>query len=122
MAAIHPDGARAAFIRLAAVGIMEQIVVHFDGLYGLREKGVAAAYWQPWPAANPIPYPFSCFPDEIASGKSERCQRIEDPVQAREAQLFGALRDDGHSLWHAGSISYSDGGAPKPYGDQRPHY
>ncbi len=122
IAQVHPDARRMAFNRLAAVDIMASAISYFDRVHGLRDKGAIVAYWQPWTAQTPLPFPFVCFPDSIAPGETERCTRIEDGLRAREADVVAALEQDGYTLWHAAYLDYRQDGEYVPLSDRRPHF
>ena len=119
IAEVHPDARRHAFIRLAALDVMTDVVEFFDGIYDARGKGLIIGYWQPWMATTPLPFPFACFPGEE---ENERCTRIENAIQAEEARRIGALVNAGHNLWYAGSVDYRGQDVFPALEDQRPLY
>jgi len=104
---VHPDATRRAFERLVGLDVMGQLVHYFGELYGVREKGVVVGYGV---THYPLPYPYACFPDQIAPGEMERCRRIEQAIQAEEARRIGTWRDEGYKVWLAGIGANSDVG------------
>ena len=113
-ATVHPDARQMAFNRLAVLDLIADMVDFFDGVFQLRGKGIRIGYFQPWPAQTPLPFPFACFPDDIAPGETTRCSRIEEALQAEEARRIQALRDAGFSLWFAHFLDYRENGEYVP--------
>lgn len=118
-AGVHPDAARRAFERLVGLDVMDQLVHYFGELYKVRDKGVVVGYG---PTYYPLPYPYACFPDQVASGETERCQGIEQAIQAEEARRIGTWQDEGYNLWFASNIDYQGEGETAPFSDLRPHF
>ena len=122
IAEVHPDARRAAFNRIALLDMVTDAVRYFDGIYDLTGKGVAVGYRQPWQAQSSLAFPHECYPDDIVPEETERCNRIDEAIQALEVSRIGELREDGLTLWYAGSIDYGDEGQYAPVESRRPHF
>ena len=115
---VHPDAGHQAFIRVGSLDIMTALIADFDGLLGVRDRGVTVAYDQ---SSAPLPFPYYCFPDDISPGESERCSRIEEAIEAEEARKIAELLAAGYDLWFAATLRPVKGGH-SPMSGERPDF
>jgi hypothetical protein len=109
------EARRQVVYRLISLEIMDQLLRRFDGLYGLRQKGVRIAYWPAWQTRYLATH--YCYPDEAAA-----CQTVEDEIAALEASRIGGWIGEGYDLWFADFLGFEADGTYRPTSLAAPHF